>query len=99
MNFFEALLDLKLENVKLEQGIKNPDSCCQKFVATDDVLRFFRFLNSEEQKICFWTANSQISLPLFRGYSWHKNQNKKIQGSCYRGKITQTERKPKRNSR
>ena len=38
MNFFGVLLDLKSENVKLEKGKQNPDACCKRFAATDDVL-------------------------------------------------------------
>ena len=38
MNFFGVLLDLKLENIKLEKGRQNPDACCKKCAATDDVL-------------------------------------------------------------
>ena len=47
MNFFGALLDLKSENSKLDKGRQNPDTY-QNFAATDDVLWFFRILNSEE---------------------------------------------------
>ena len=31
MKLFGTLLDLKSENLKLENGRKNPDVCCQNF--------------------------------------------------------------------
>ena len=75
MIFFETLVYLKSENLKLNKGRQNPDGCLQTFAATDDVLWFFGFSNSEEHKSV--SGHSQISLPLFRGYSWHQKPKQK----------------------
>ena len=99
MNFFEALLHVKTENLKLEKGIKHPDSYFQKNSATDDVLWIFWFSNSEEQKsVSRQQTEKLVSLSL-EDILDTKNQNKKIQESCYRGNITQNKNKPNRNKR
>ena len=88
-------MDLKSENSKLEKGRKNPDACCQNFAATYDALWVFRILNSEEHKsVSGQQTDKLVSLSL-EAILGTKNQNKKIQGSCYRGNITQ---KSKKNS-
>ena len=89
MNFFGALLDLKSENLKLEKGRPNPFACCQNISATDDVLLCFGFLNSVEQKsVCGQQTHKLVFLSL-EAILGTKNQNKKIEGSCYRDNITQ----------
>ena len=89
MNFFEALLDLKSENLKLQKGSQNPDAFYQKFAATNDVLWFFGFSNSEEHKSVSGQQTHQLIFLSLEAILGTKNQNKKIQGSCYRSNITQ----------
>ena len=78
MNFFGALLDLKSENIKLQKGRQNPDTCCQKFVATDDVLWIFGFSNSEELKSVSRQQTHQLVFLSLEAILDTKNQNKKI---------------------
>ena len=99
MNFFGALMDLKSVNLKLEKGRQNPDACCQQFAATDYVLLFFRFSNSEEQKSVSGHQTHKLVILSLEDILGTKNQNKKIQESYYRSNITQKLKKPKRNRR
>ena len=99
MNLFGVLLDLKSENAKLEKGRQNPDACFKTFVVTDDVLWFFGISNSEEQKSISVQQTHKLVFLSLEAILGIKNQNKKIQGSYYRGKITQSINKPKRNIR
>ena len=82
IEFFEALLNLKLENLKLNKGRKNPDTCGQTFSATDDVLWFLGFANSEEQKSVSRQQTHNLVFLSLEAILGTKNQNKKIQGSC-----------------
>ena len=93
INFCEALMDLKWENLKLDKGIQNPDACCQTFSATDDVLWFFRILNSEGQKSVSGQQTHKLAFLFLKAILGKKNQNKKIQESCYRGNIPQNSHK------
>ena len=75
------------------KGRKNSDSFCQKFAATDDVLWLFRFSNNEEKKsVSGQQTHKLVSLSL-DAILGTKNQNKKIEGSCYKGNITQNSHK------
>ena len=93
MNFFGALMYLKSEKLKKEKGRQNPDACCQKFEATDDVLSFFGFSNSEEQKSVSGQQTHKLVILSLDAILGTKNQNKKIQESCYRSNITQNSKK------
>ena len=95
MNFFEALLDLKSENLQLENGIQNLDACCQKNSATYDFLWLVGFSNSEEQKSVSGQQTHKLVFLSLEAIFGTKNQNKRIQGSGYRSNITQNSKKPK----
>ena len=86
-------MDLKSENLELDKGIQNHDACCQKFAATYYVLWFFGFSNSEEQKSVPGQQTHQLVFLSLEAILGTKNQNKKIQGSCYRSNITQNSNK------
>ena len=99
MNFFGVLLDLKSENAKLKKGRQNPDACCQKFAATYDALWLFGISNSKEHKSVSGQQTHKLVFLSLEAILGSKNQNKKIQGSCYRGNIAQNKNNPKRNRR
>ena len=80
MNFFGVLLDLKSENLKLEK---------------DNILWVFGFSNSEEQKSVSGQQTHQLVFLSLEAILGTKNQNKMIQGICYRGNITQNQRNQK----
>ena len=56
---------------------------------------FFGFLNSEEQISVSGQQTHQLVFLSLEAILDTKNQNKKIQGGCYRGNITQTQRNQK----
>ena len=99
MKLFGALMDLKLENSKLEKGRQNPDAYCQKISAADNVLLCFGFLNSQKYKSVSGHQTQQLVFLSLEAILGTKDQNKKIQGSCYGSNITQNSKKPKRNRR
>ena len=77
MNFFGILLDLKSENVKLEEGRKNPDVFCQKFAAIDDALWVFGISDSEEQKSVSGQQTHQLVFLSLEAISWHQKPKEK----------------------
>ena len=89
MNFVGVLLDLKSENLKLGKCRQNPGACCIKFADTDNVVWSYGISNSEEKKSVSGQQTHKLVSPSLEAILGTKNQNKKIQGSCYRGKITQ----------
>ena len=59
---------------------------------------FFGFSNSEEQKSVSGQQTSKLVFLSLDAILGTKNQNKKIQGSCYGGNITQTQRNQKQKT-
>ena len=76
MIFFGILLELKSENVNLKKR------------KSDDVLWFFGFSNSEEQKCVSGQKTHKLVFLSLEAILATKNQNKRIQGICYRNNIS-----------
>ena len=95
MNCFGVHLDLKSENSKPEKGRQNPDAFYQKFAATDDVLWFFVIPTSGKQKSVYGQQTHKLVFLSLEAILGTKNQNKKIQGSCYGSNITQKKKNQK----
>ena len=80
MNFFEALMELKSENLKLEKGRKNHVSFCKKISATDGILWIFGFSNSEEQKSVSGQQTHQLVFLSLEAVLGTKTKTKRYKG-------------------
>ena len=74
---------------------KNPNSYCQKFADPYHVLRFFRISYGDRQKSVSGQQLKNLTFLSLEAILGTKPKQKRIQGSCYRGKNTQTQRKQK----
>ena len=92
-------MDLKSENSKLEKGRQNPDSCCHKFAATDDVLWFFGFSHSEEQKSVSGQQTHQLILLTLEAILGTKTKTKRYKRVVTEVTSPKTQPKQKENSR
>ena len=76
---------------------QNPDAYCQTFADPYHVLWFFRISYGDRQKSVSGQQLKILTFLSLEAILGTKTETKRIQGSCYRGNNTQTQRKTKRN--
>ena len=54
---------------------QKPDAYNKNLQTQNTFCDFLEFSTVTDRN--FWTATQKFNCPLIRGYSWHKNQNKK----------------------